>query len=71
MNELQTGHALNRKDLEHIQGTTERIETKLDNFIETAHRRFAPRWVADVLKWVGIALGMAIIGALMSLILIQ
>ena len=65
MNTLNTGHALNRKELEYVKGTTERIEKKLDNFIDCADDKYAPIFAWQVLKWAGAVVGGIIITALM------
>lgn len=37
--------------LKSVEDTTDRIERKLDRFIESADNRYAPRWVAEAIKW--------------------
>ena len=69
MEELKLGHSENRKELEYVKGTTTRIESKLDDFIKCADKKYAPRWVAEAIKWtIGVVM-FAVLGALLAKII--
>ena len=71
MEKLKIGHAENKKELEYVKATTTRIEKKMDDFIDSAEKKFAPKWAADVLKYAGGVVATAVILAICSLILIK
>ena len=65
-----------QKDLEHIkEGLVEnkedhkKIFKKIDQFIDTAEKRYASKWVENLLVWGGGIMGAIIIGSLMTLII--
>jgi len=55
--------------LTSTEKTVERIEDKLDTFIEKADTKFAAKWTEKLLVWGGCIIGATILVALMSLIL--
>lgn len=71
MTDLQLGHALNRKELEYVKGTTERIEKKLDNFIECADKKYSPYFAWSVIKWVGAVAGGVVVTAVVYSVIVK
>jgi len=67
--EIRIENATQAKDTEHIKGTTERIEKKIDCFIDSAEKKFAPIWVARVLIWGGSIVGGAVLLAIIGLVI--
>lgn len=51
-----------KEQIETLGKTTERIEKKLDAFIEKAESRFAPMWSAHLWIWFGGTVGVIIVG---------
>jgi len=43
--------ALMQKQIEDTNETVNRLETKLDKFIESSERHFAAKWTETALKW--------------------
>jgi len=80
INNLKNCMNLLKKDLSFIRESMvsyhannkeehEKIIEKLDKWIISSKKEFAPKWVADVMKFIIGAIGLALIGALMVLIL--
>lgn len=59
---------------EKVDGLKENIDdikTTLNSFIASADERYAPKWVADALKWaIGIVVGTVIL-AVLSLVIFK
>lgn len=52
MSELdQIKMAQMQKDIDYIREKMDVFDETLKNFVEKADERYAPKWVADVLKW--------------------
>ena len=64
------------KDIEYIKESFKdnkeehhELSGVIKDFIKSADTKYAGKWVGDVLKWIGGVIGLAIIGALLSLII--
>lgn len=57
------------EQIREIGFSVDRVEKTLKEFIACAEERFAPKWVADVLKWAGAVAGGVIIVYIINSIL--
>lgn len=64
------------KDVEYIkQSLTENKEDhlammkRIDDWIDSSNKRFAPKWAADILKWAGAIVGAVVLTAVISLVI--
>ena len=74
LNELKINLSTMKKDIKYIKESLstnkeehDKILEKIDKWIETSERRFAPKQTADVIKWTGVIVGATVITALLSL----
>ena len=77
INKLNICMSTMKKDIEYIKESLtdnkldhEKMMEKIDRWIETSEKRFAPKWTADVIKWTGGVVGTAIILYILSKVLI-
>ena len=76
INNLQKNMIRIQTDIEYIKDALvdnkdehKIILDKMDRWIEASEKKFAPKWVADVIKWAGAIVGAIIITALLGLII--
>ena len=60
--------AILQNQMDNINNTTDRIEKKLDNFLEQAPNLFAGKWVENTIKTVMTITLIAVLGALLALV---
>jgi len=58
-----------KNDVKNISADVSELKTDLREFIKSAKQEFAGKWTEKVLVTIGSAVGLAIIGAIMTLIL--
>ena len=58
-----------KKDIEYLKISVNDLNKTMQDFIVKADKRFAPRWVADAMKFVIGAVTLVLIGAILALIL--
>lgn len=57
-----------QEDITHIKEDVKALKEDLRSFLENAPDMFAPRWVADVVKWVGVTGGAILIAYVIKVI---
>ena len=60
--------AVLQNQMDNIKNTTDRIEKKLDDFLEQAPTMFASKWVESAIKTGMTVIMVAVLGALLALI---
>ena len=60
--------AILQNQMDNIKNTTERIEKKLDTFLEQAPNLFAGKWVENTIKTIMTITLIAVLGALLALV---
>ena len=78
INCLQKNMVKLQKDIEYIKlalienkTDCKEMVAKIEEWIESSDKRFAPKWVENVLIWLGVATGGVLIVALLELIIKQ
>jgi hypothetical protein len=70
VNSLEQNVAGMKKDIEHIKKTLDTNTKALKEWQKECEQKFAPRWVADAMKFIIGTLMLGVIGAILKIILI-
>lgn len=63
--------AVMQKDISQIKEDVADLRTTLKDFVKTADERYAPKWVADALKWAIALIVGTVILAVLGLVITQ
>lgn len=71
LNKMEIDMAVMKEDIKHIKGDISELKETLNKFIDGADGKFAGKWVESAWKFVFTAVGTAVLGAILGLIIIK